>query len=95
LILLRLPNEVEAVFVERLRAQLPERAEKVLAALSEMRGGNGIHEARFQARMQGQGARWQAVQSMFAIWCKKLGLRTQERTHEPIAPPRQRGLFGD
>jgi DNA repair photolyase len=95
LILLRLPREVEDVFVERLRANLPERADKVLAALSEMRGGEGIQETRFQARMQGKGARWEAVQSMFAIWCKKLGLRTRERTHEPIAPPRQRGLFGD
>ena len=94
MILLRLPRAVEEVFTERLRAALPERADKVLAALSAMRGGAGVAEARFHHRMRGAGARWQAVLSLFAIWCRKLGLRVRERSAAPPPPgPQQRSLF--
>jgi DNA repair photolyase len=103
LILLRLPAEVETVFTERLRAALPLRAERVLSALRAMHGGR-VEDSRFGERMRGQGPRWQAVESLFRIWCRRLGLQVGERTL-PAMPgygmdaaatrsgPRQRLLF--
>ncbi|MCC6555371.1 MAG: PA0069 family radical SAM protein [Polyangiaceae bacterium] len=70
---LRLPREVLPVFDERLEAGFPERAQKVRSGIRELRGGK-MNEADFGARMQGAGARWEAVQRLFEIHCRRLGL---------------------
>ncbi len=77
LVLLRLPAEVGPVFLERLRASFPERASKVENALREMRGG-ALYRADFGARMRGQGARWESVQQLFRMQCRRLGLEHGE-----------------
>ena len=64
MIMVRLPKEVEPVFIERLRAQLPERADRVLSRIKEMRGG-ALNDPRFGTRMVGEGPYAQAVQAMF------------------------------
>lgn len=100
-VLLRLPAEVEVVFVERLRAALPLRAERVLSGLRSMHGGR-LKDSRFGERMRGQGPRWQAIDSLFRVWCQKLGLTARERATvsmsvppPPAEPrPRQGLLFG-
>jgi len=79
LVLLRLPAEVRPVFEERLRAAFPERADKVLNAMREMRGGQ-LYRSGFGARMRGEGARWEAVKQLFEIQCRKLGLNAREET---------------
>jgi DNA repair photolyase len=95
LVLLRLPAEVRPVFVERLRECYPERAGKVLGALREMRGG-ALNRSEFGARMRGEGPRWQAIERLFRLQCRKLGLDTgpdrSAQAPEPAAP-RQLGLF--
>lgn len=72
-ILLRLPLEVGPVFEARLREALPLRKSKVMNAIRETRGGR-LSDSRFGARMEGQGARWSAVEALFATQCKRLGL---------------------
>ncbi|MGE3173160.1 MAG: radical SAM protein [Planctomycetota bacterium] len=98
LILLRLPAEVLPVFTERVREALPQRADKVLSLLGQMRGTGGLQDARFGKRMRGEGARWQAVEDLFKLWCRKLGLRAHGERSE-ITPkarpvPKQGELFG-
>jgi len=96
LVLLRLPAEVRPVFEERLRACFPERAEKVLSALREMRGG-ALYRSAFGKRMHGEGPRWEAVQQLFRLQCRRLGLEHDLRfgTDEPRTPvARQLDLFG-
>lgn len=98
-ILLRLPREVEDVFVERLRQALPLRADKVLSWLSAMHGGK-LKDSRFGERMRGQGPRWEAIDGLFRIWARKLGLAVGERSQVSMPKnqprgPRQRSLFGD
>lgn len=94
---LRLPREVLPVFDERLQAALPGHAEKVRRAIREMRGGK-MNEAAFGARMEGKGARWEAIQQLFAIHCRRLGLN-ESRVAEDDAgttfqrPVRQGTLF--
>lgn len=98
MIMLRLPTEVRPVFVDRLRATLPLRAEHVLHAIRDVRGGK-LNDARFGARMHGEGPRWQAIEALFAAHHKRLGFVDAERfDHEGTTfrrPDAQLGLFGE
>lgn len=95
-VLLRLPGAVEGVFAERLRAAFPDRADKVLSLLGQMRGGT-VKDARFHHRMRGSGPRWQIVADLFARTARRLGLTPPPRPIEPspFRRPNQQGwLFG-
>ncbi len=76
--MLRLPAEVEDVFVARVREALPLRAERILRAVRELRGGDQLNDARFGERMRGRGERWRAIEGLFALHARKLGLETSE-----------------
>lgn len=86
-ILLRLPAEVAPVFEERLRATHPLRADKVLAALREMHGG-ALTDPRFGARMRGAGERWRAIEQLFELQCRRLGLHSRGERLENLEPTR-------
>ena len=77
-IMLRLPLAVEALFQDWLRLTYPDRAEKVIHAIREVRGG-GLSDARFGVRMRGEGVRADAIADMFGIHCRKLGLNRECR----------------
>lgn len=79
LIPLRLPGSVEAVFVERLQEAFPLAANKVLARVREMRGGDRLNEPRFGRRMTGIGPYFEAVQLLFSQTARRVGLKTYER----------------
>jgi DNA repair photolyase len=53
-VLLRLPHEVEGLFVEWLDAHYPDRSRHVQSLLRQMRGGK-LNEGRFHARRRGVG----------------------------------------
>lgn len=72
-ILLRLPGSAKAVFEERLRAAMPERAERVLHRVRETRQGR-LYDARFGARQRGEGRTAEAIASLFALTARRLGL---------------------
>ncbi len=98
LTLLRLPAEVLPVFEERLAQAFPDRAARVWSNLEQARGGKR-NESRFGARMEGVGPRWAAIENLFEIECRRLGLNRGE--HEKKArvsafrrpAPAQAGLF--
>lgn len=95
-ILLRLPAEVLPVFEERLRAAFPERADRVLHGLRSMRGGS-LRDARFYSRMAGSGPRWDAVERLFEVHCRRLGIGVRGEDEAFVAGPRdarQGELFG-
>ena len=71
--LLRLPSPVDEIFEARLRQAFPERADRVLSAVEELRGGKR-NESRFGQRMVGKGPRWQAIAQLFRSTCRRLGL---------------------
>jgi DNA repair photolyase len=73
LTLVRLPAEVEPVFLERLREAFPDRADRVLHAIEEARGGKR-NESAFGRRMTGRGARWEATAELFRIHARRLDL---------------------
>ena len=51
---LRLPLEIKELFEEWLRQHLPDRAERVMSLIRQMRGG-ALYQAEFGARMKGEG----------------------------------------
>ncbi len=98
-LLLRLPFEVASLFENWLREHYPERADRVLNHVREMRGGR-LNDPRFGHRMRGEGAYAAMVGARFARACRRLGLNQeaapkldmQQFEREPGAP-RQGRLF--
>ena len=95
-ILLRLPAEVEHVFVARLRRAFPDRADKVLSLLRGMHAGRS-NDPRFGERMRGQGPRYQLIADLFERTALRLGLtpRSPGPAVSPFRRPhREQWLFG-
>ena len=82
LVPLRLPGSVEEVFVTRLQALLPLRANKVLTRVREMRGGK-LYDSRFGARMRGEGRYLDTVFSLFEVTKRRLGMDEPEVRDPP------------
>ncbi len=95
--LLRLSAEVLPVFRERLNETMPERAKKIESAIRDMRAGQ-MNDSSFGARMSGSGARWEMVERLFDVQCKRLGLDAREREDAKSSSSgpsiQQRTLFG-
>jgi DNA repair photolyase len=87
LTLLRLPAETRPVFEERLADAFPARAAKIFSNLEQTRGGRR-NESRFGDRMEGVGPRWEAIETLFEVECRRLGFMTAE--HEK---PRHTSTF--
>jgi len=88
-ILLRLPAEVKEVFLRRLKEAFPHRYAKVVHAIREMRGG-ALYRAGFGERHRGSGQRWDAIEELFDLTCRRLGLNRDEEEPAPV-PLRREG----
>ncbi len=89
-LLLRLPGSTRAVFVERLRAALPERAERILHGIRDTRDGR-LSDARFGSRGRGEGSRAEAIAALFHLTARRLGLETGACRGEPATTFRRPG----
>lgn len=69
----RLPGAVETIFRDWLERHFPDRREKVLCRLREMRGGC-VDDARPGRRFEGTGAYADSLQDLFSVTCRRLGL---------------------
>ena len=70
---LRLPLEIKDLFDEWLRTNRPDRAEKVLSLIRQMRGG-ALYQSGFGQRMQGEGPIADLLRARFQAAVKRLGL---------------------
>jgi DNA repair photolyase len=77
-IVLRLPWEVAPLFKEWLAAHFPQRAERVMARIHDMRGGKD-YDSSFAHRMKGEGAWAQLLKQRFNKAVKRLGLNERQR----------------
>ena len=77
-IVLRLPWEVAPLFKDWLSAHFPDRAERVMARVRDMRGGKD-YDASFAHRMKGEGAWADLLRQRFQKAVKRL--RLNERRH--------------
>jgi DNA repair photolyase len=69
---LRLPWEVSPLFREWLAQHYPQRAERVMARVQDMRGGQD-YDANFATRMKGQGIWAELIKKRFEAACRKHG----------------------
>jgi DNA repair photolyase len=73
LILLRLPHGVKEIFETWLTQHVPERKDKVLNRLRELRGGK-LYDARYAVRGKGEGPWADHLQALFQVTRDRLGL---------------------
>lgn len=73
LIVVRLPGAVRHVFEPWLRRHFPDRADKVLHRIMEMKGGR-LNDPRFGHRFRGSGVFYEQVRQLFHLHRERLGL---------------------
>jgi DNA repair photolyase len=77
-IVLRLPWEVAPLFKDWLAAHFPDRAERVMARVRDMRGGKD-YDSSFSARMKGEGLWADLLKQRFHKAARRLGLNQRDR----------------
>ncbi len=69
---LRLPSSVQPVFTEWLERAQPLKAEKVINAIKDIRGGK-LNDPNFGSRFEGTGPRAESMRTMFDLYARKYG----------------------
>jgi DNA repair photolyase len=72
---LRLPHEVNPLFQEWLQAHFPDRAQRVMNRIREMRGGKD-YDADFAQRMHGDGVWADLIRQRFEKAVERLGFKS-------------------
>jgi DNA repair photolyase len=80
-VLLRLPGHVKDVFESRLRATLPDKADRVMSHVRQTRNGK-LYDSTFGSRGRGQGTYAQAIGKLFANTASRLGYETPQERQE-------------
>lgn len=91
----RLPYAVAPLFEDWLRRNFPDRKEKVLNRIREIRNGS-LNDPRFGSRMRGEGVYAEHLKSLFDLSCRRAGLtggRTKLSTKAFRVPGDQASLF--
>ncbi len=94
-IVLRLPHGVVDLFSQWLDTHYPERKDKVLHRIQDMRGGE-LHDSRFGKRMRGEGIFAKQVGDLFHLVRRQHGLARRGIEHSTAAfrrPNEQLSLF--
>ncbi len=74
---LRLPWGVASLFEAWLERHFPDRRDKVLGRVREIRGGR-MNDARFGSRMRGEGIFAEQMSALFAVSLRRSGMRRRE-----------------
>ncbi|SAL31896.1 radical SAM domain-containing protein [Caballeronia sordidicola] len=77
-IVLRLPWEVAPLFKDWLAAHFPDRAERVMGRVRDMRGGKD-YDSDFSKRMKGEGIWADMLKQRFHHAARRLGLNQRQR----------------
>ncbi|SAK82612.1 radical SAM domain-containing protein [Caballeronia fortuita] len=77
-IVLRLPWEVAPLFKDWLAAHFPDRADRVMSRVRDMRGGKD-YDSNFATRMKGEGLWADMLKQRFQKATKRLGLNARQR----------------
>jgi DNA repair photolyase len=78
-VMLRLPHQLKDVFLDWLRRELPDRAERVENAIRAMRGGE-LYNPTWRVRQRGNGPLAEQIGRTFDVFARRLGLA--EHHHE-------------
>jgi DNA repair photolyase len=72
-VMLRLPYAVAGLFEKWLEQHFPDRKDKVLGRIRDMRGGE-LNDSRFGSRMRGEGLLAQTIHDLFKLARHKAGI---------------------
>ncbi len=72
-IMMRLPYQLKALFLEWLKREFPQRASHIETLIREVRGGE-LSDPRFGTRMRGEGQHAEIIRKLFNIHARKHGL---------------------
>jgi DNA repair photolyase len=75
-VVLRLPLEVRDLFQGWLKDNRPDRADRVMSLVRQMRGGRD-YDARWRTRMSGEGPLAKLIAQRFKAACRRYGLNTE------------------
>jgi DNA repair photolyase len=93
--MLRLPFAVSPLFEDWLVRHFPDRKDKVLGRIRDLRGGK-LNDPRFGSRMRGEGVLADLIKNVFEVSCRKAGIAgrgAKLSTAGFLRPGEQRGLF--
>jgi DNA repair photolyase len=94
-IVLRLPHGVKSMFEGWLEQHFPERKDKVLNRVRELRGGK-LYDARYAVRGRGEGPWADQLRALFRVARDRLGLdRPPKLSTEAFRVPTARGPQAD
>jgi DNA repair photolyase len=95
-VMLRLPLAVAPLFEHWLEEHFPDRKEKVLGRVREMRGGK-MYDSRWRLRQKGEGVYAGQIGALFDVAARKAGLDGERpelsTAHFRRPPAAQRSLF--
>lgn len=77
-VVLRLPWAVAPLFERWLDEHYPDRKERVLKRVRDLRGGK-LYDAKWGVRGRGEGIFAEQLAAIFEITCRRLGLNEEER----------------
>ncbi len=76
-ILLRLPYSVKDLFIKWLNDEFPDRANKVINRIKDIRGGK-LNHSEFGERFSGEGEFAETIKNLFKISCAKYSLNKRK-----------------
>jgi DNA repair photolyase len=96
-VMLRLPQEVEILFQEWLQIHYPQKANRILQRIRDIRSGK-LNDSTYGQRMRGQGQYADLIAQRFQLSCKRFGLNKSRYTldisqFKPPNLPKQMELF--
>jgi DNA repair photolyase len=77
-VILRLPWAVAPLFERWLSEHFPDRKEKILGRVRDMRGGS-LYDSRWGKRQTGEGVFAEQIHSMFEVACRRAGIPNNRR----------------
>ncbi|HVR39700.1 MAG TPA: radical SAM protein, partial [Thermoanaerobaculia bacterium] len=94
-VVLRLPWAVAPLFEQWLEEHFPDRKDKVLNRIRDLRSGK-LYDATWGKRGRGEGIFAQQIETLFDVTCRKLGLNERDYAMNTSAfrrPSAQAALF--
>jgi DNA repair photolyase len=93
--IVRLPWAIAPLFEHWLDEHFPDKKEKVLQRIRDIRGGTKLNDARWGTRTKGEGIFAEQIRSMFEVSCRRFGIgdRPELSTAAFRAPREQLDLF--
>jgi DNA repair photolyase len=77
-VVLRLPWAVAPLFEKWLEEHFPDRKDKVLNRIRDLRGGK-LYDAQWGVRGRGTGVFAEQIEALFDVTCRRLGLNEEDR----------------